>query len=274
MQNSSNLYEALIDNSLASGEEESKQYIKQYIPGMAEYSAIVAGNDISAINATKLHKQMAMRLGIATPLFVPKIALQNQLSKDNISNNASNILPSNIGYGILSAKDNGVNSRSYNESMSAFTRYLIDGLGNGHNEEQEGDNYRNFEEDTSMNDYVNPEYPEGFIHLLQILWSKNEKKMFSLSNPDGYFYLLYLKTLLKFFSLNFLVSGVTMCLVCYSSNLEKGGELDMDTAPYFDLFSLLFIISDSTVYYVSLGLTFFTTCLAYFFLHHFCNEMT
>ena len=156
--------------------------------------------------------------------------------------------------------------------MSAFTRYLIEGL--GHNEEQEGDNYRNFEADQSNHEYVNLEYPEGLWHLLNILWSKNEKKMFSLSNPDGYFYLLYLKTLLKIFSLNFIVGGVTMSVVCYSSNYTNGGELDVDTAPYFDLFSLLYIISDPTVYYVSLGLTFFTTCLAYFFLQRFCNEMT
>ena len=109
--------------------------------------------------------------------------------------------------------------------------------------------------------------------MLQILWSKNEKKMFSLSNPDGYFYLLYLKTLLKFFTLNFLVSGVTMCVVCYSSN-TPGPELNVKRNSYFDLFSLLWIISDPTVYFVSLGLTFFTAGLAYCFLHHFCNEMT
>ena len=66
------------------------------------------------------------------------------MSKDNISNNASGVLPSNIGHGIQSANNNW-NNRSNNESMSAFTRYLIDGL--GHNEEQEGDNYRNFDAD-------------------------------------------------------------------------------------------------------------------------------
>jgi len=162
---------------------------------------------------------MGQRLGVATPLFLPKMdgdamaRLQNQLSRCDVSNNLSQV-PSNVPYTVLSARDN--NNRSSNESQNFITRQLIDGLrgGNGDNADAE-DNFKNFNDEDESNDYVNVEYPEGFGHLLQLLWTKNEKKMFSLSNPDGYFYLFYLKTLLKFFSVNLIISGVTMSLVCY-----------------------------------------------------------
>jgi len=45
------------------------------------------------------------------------------------------------------------------------------------------------------------EYPTGVWHLIKILAGTDDKKMLSMSNPDGYFYITYLKTCLKFFTL-------------------------------------------------------------------------
>lgn len=112
------------------------------------------------------------------------------------------------------------------------------------------------------------------MHLLSILWSRGEKKTFALSNPDGYFYLLYLKTCFKFFSLNLLISGGAMMTICYLSNLKGKGVLDVTVDSYFDLVSLLYVLDDPKVYYVSLVLSTFTTVLAYLFLNDFCGEMT
>jgi len=51
--------------------------------------------------------------------------------------------------------------------------------------------------------------------LLAILYQKDITKMFAFSNPDGYFYLLYLKRSLQFFVMTSLVSGSTIACVSY-----------------------------------------------------------
>lgn len=61
------------------------------------------------------------------------------------------------------------------------------------------------------------EYPTGFIHLMKILLRTDEKKMLALSNPDGYFYLIYIKTCIKLFALIILLSSSWLGYVCYSS---------------------------------------------------------
>lgn len=117
------------------------------------------------------------------------------------------------------------------------------------------------------------EYPSSFSHLLRILWQNDIKKAFSLSNPDGYFYMLYLKTCIKFFVLNFLISGITMMAICLYANSSGRGSLDAESASFFQLTSLGHIYHSSLVYTVSLVLSFFTIILAYMFLYDFCSEM-
>lgn len=78
------------------------------------------------------------------------------------------------------------------------------------------------------------EYPTSLSHLLRILWHKDVKKAFSLSNPDGYFYLLYLKTCIKLLTLNFLISGLTIMASCLYANYSgRGTTLDANTATLF-----------------------------------------
>lgn len=120
-------------------------------------------------------------------------------------------------------------------------------------------------------DHLNLEQPQSFKHLLHLLWTKCEKKMFHLSNPDGYFYLLYLKTLLKFFTINFLVAGSAMFFLCYYRNGLS--ERDSGSALWFNMFCFLYQLQDPVVYSTSLVLMVFTSVLAYIFLYHFCREM-
>lgn len=118
------------------------------------------------------------------------------------------------------------------------------------------------------------EYPTSFRHLLKILWTIHEKKAFALSNPDGYFYLLYLKMLAKFFFCNFVISGGVVMGISVYSNSKGNGDLDIDQSSWYDLTSLSFSLDDQLVYYISLIMAIFTTVLAYLFMLDFCDEMT
>lgn len=48
-------------------------------------------------------------------------------------------------------------------------------------------------EDSEENDLFTPERPTSWQHCISLLWSMDERKKLLLSNPDGFFYLLYLK---------------------------------------------------------------------------------
>lgn len=108
--NTSNIYEALIDNEPGSDGEHDKPKFQNFIPSIAEFSVIM-GNDASAINPEQVNhfRQVASKLGIATPLFLPKPALgalnsSRSINQDllaNISSNASGLGNLNsIGRGI------------------------------------------------------------------------------------------------------------------------------------------------------------------------------
>jgi hypothetical protein len=46
--------------------------------------------------------------------------------------------------------------------------------------------------------------------------------MFKLSNPDGYFYLLFLKKTIQVFAINLAAIGSIMAYICFNSNIKKG----------------------------------------------------
>lgn len=70
--NSSNIYEALIDQN---SEEDSKHY-QAFIPSLHDFSAIGGVNVSSSQMEAQItkYKEMSSKLGVATPLFVPKPA--------------------------------------------------------------------------------------------------------------------------------------------------------------------------------------------------------
>ena len=75
--NTSNIYEALIDNEAVSDGENEKPKFQNFIPNITEFSAIMNTNDVSAINPEQYNhlRHVASKLGIATPLFLPKPTL-------------------------------------------------------------------------------------------------------------------------------------------------------------------------------------------------------
>lgn len=78
------------------------------------------------------------------------------------------------------------------------------------------DNYAPLVEEADFEDeFQEMEYPTGIFHLIQILFKTDEKKMLALSNPDGYFYLYYIKTCIKMFFCIILSSSLWMSLICY-----------------------------------------------------------
>lgn len=120
------------------------------------------------------------------------------------------------------------------------------------------------------------EYPTSFWHLVKILFKTDEKKLFALSNPDGYFYLYYIKVCIKFFLVNLLISGLTVAYVCYSSHadvLDGEGE-PINKMAFLERISLAYSMSDQAAYNNALIMTLVTSVIAYYFLFDFCNEMT
>ena len=71
---------------------------------------------------------------------------------------------------------------------------------------------------TLEDNVVDLEYPTSLGHLIQILFKTDEKKMLGLSNPDGYFYLYYIKTCIKFFSIVILAGGFPTAYICHKTN--------------------------------------------------------
>lgn len=113
------------------------------------------------------------------------------------------------------------------------------------------------------------EYPTGFSHLLQILYKTDEKKMLSLSNPDGYFYLFYIKTSIKLFASIIFLSSSWLCYICYSS-----ASIKYPTKSFVRQISLPLALLHENTYIAALIFTFISSMIAYYFLFNFCQEMS
>lgn len=122
---------------------------------------------------------------------------------------------------------------------------------------------------------INLEYPQSFSHLLKILFRTNERKLLGLSNPDGYFYLYYLKACIRLFFFITVFGSVTISFLSYASykhDLKKNPNLSKHSI--FDLVSLPSTMITQKVYYVALGATFIISTVAYYILYGFCEEMS
>ena len=120
--------------------------------------------------------------------------------------------------------------------------------------------------------FMTLEYPTSLSHLLKILFRTNEKKLLSLSNPDGYFYLYYIKTCIKFFFFVILISGIPMSYLCYVNNSEI--LRDQTRTLVFQKISLPISLENRKIYLMALMFTFIVSALAYYMLIEFCNEMS
>ena len=114
------------------------------------------------------------------------------------------------------------------------------------------------------------EYPSSLSHLIKILLKSDEKKVLGLSNPDGYFYLYYIKSCIKFFSIVVLIGGTSMAYVNYSYNSNRSKT----SKGFFELVSLTSTLNYQNIYTFSLIMTFVISTIAYCFLINFCNELS
>ena len=135
---------------------------------------------------------------------------------------------------------------------------------------QKDDNYVPLiEEDNFEDDYCEMEYPTGLIHLIHILFKTDEKKMLALSNPDGYFYLYYIKTCIKMFLCIILSSSLWMSLICFDSVSKK-----YPSKSWIKQISLPNALFNENIYQASLVFTLIISMIAYYFLYDFCYEMS
>jgi hypothetical protein len=102
---------------------------------------------------------------------------------------------------------------------------------------------------------VDLESPTSFIHLVKILIKSQEKNLLANSNPDGYFYLYFIRVCIKILTSAISISGSIMIYIAPSISLPHNLMLPR-------------------VYYTSLALTIIVSGLAYYFLIDFCNEMS
>lgn len=128
------------------------------------------------------------------------------------------------------------------------------------------------EDETNM---IDLEYPRSCSHLLKILFRTNERKLLGLSNPDGYFYLYYLKACIKLFFFITVFGSVTISFLSYASYKKDLKENPiLASRSIFDLVSLPSTMITQKVYYVALAATFIISAVAYYLLYGFCEEMS
>jgi hypothetical protein len=125
------------------------------------------------------------------------------------------------------------------------------------------------EENNFEDEFEEMEYPTGIWHLLKILFKTDEKKMLSLSNPDGYFYLYYIKTCIKLFATIILLSSFWLSYICYSSVSKKYPNKSI-----MKQISLPNALFHENTYIAALIFTFISSLIAYYFLFDFCQEMS
>ena len=116
--------------------------------------------------------------------------------------------------------------------------------------------------------------------MVKILVSTNDKKVLGLSNPDGYFYLNFLKTCTKIFFFAFVFGAFPIAYFSYATNVRKRvqGKLDeigFGNESIFDFISLpSTILVHEKIYYLALSIAGLISFVAYYFLYEFCGEMS
>jgi len=81
--------------------------------------------------------------------------------------------------------DSQVQSKIYSDASE-----LVNGLGNVRKPGDDNDVSGNVDGDCSLFVLTRP---ESWKNLFELLYKLDERKLFRVSNPDGYFYLLFLK---------------------------------------------------------------------------------
>lgn len=108
------------------------------------------------------------------------------------------------------------------------------------------------------------------------LWTKNEYNALKLSNPDGYFYLLYLKYCAYFFTaLSIISTCVTIPLYSVVHKPQPfPGVLNSWNLSKLDTITLVMALDDPEIVNLTIYLGVLYSILAYFFLSAFCVKMS
>lgn len=117
--------------------------------------------------------------------------------------------------------------------------------------------------------------PESWSELLSFLWNVHEYNALKLSNPDGYFYLLYLKYCAYFFTaLSVISCFVTIPLYSIIHVPQPfPGVLSSWNLSFLDTLTLVMALDDPEVIDLTIYLGILYSILAYFFIITFCIKM-
>jgi hypothetical protein len=112
--------------------------------------------------------------------------------------------------------------------------------------------------------------------LFSQLWKKNEYNALKLSNPDGYFYLLYLKYCAYFFTTLSIISAFVTIPLYSVVHIPQPfpGVLSSWNLSYLDRFTLVMALDDPEVINSTIYLGALYSILAYFFILSFCVKMS
>mmetsp|Transcript_42371 Transcript_42371/g.65034 ORF Transcript_42371/g.65034 Transcript_42371/m.65034 type:complete len:172 (+) Transcript_42371:796-1311(+) len=159
-----------------------------------------------------------------------------------------------------------------------MTKQLLQALTPSKKLGADGDNYellRDLEAGGQADDeFVSLEYPSGFRHLISILVSTDDKKQLAMSNPDGYFYLLFLKTCLKIISVCSVFCFCPLVFLYLSHNDPGEEDENKKKMGLFQLVSLPPCLNSASTFHIALAIAFLTAFIAMYYLIDFCNEMS
>ena len=175
----------------------------------------------------------AINLGIAAPLFVP-------MDSSRLSSRGENATEADQTHDYLNMTRNLLQALQPSKKQN----YFID------NE----DNFLQADEENGI-DLVDVEYPTSFAHLTKILLKTDIKNWLYLSNPDGYFYYIFIKICIKLFLCSLVVAFAIQWSLCED-----------------DMFCRL-DLEEPNVYQTYLGATISVSFIAFYFLCEFCMEM-
>lgn len=188
-----------------------------------------------------------INLGVAAPLFVPLDS--SRLNYSRGENAAEGVFVADQTHDHLNMTRNLLQALQPSRRQHC---YADDEVGQ--------DDFLNADDENRENgiDLVDVEYPTSFSHLVKILYKTEIKHWLYLSNPDGYFYFLFIKICVKFFICSLVVSLAIQRYHCQDASATILCELDL---------------FDPSVYQTILGATIGLSLLADYFLYEFCLEM-
>jgi len=135
---------------------------------------------------------------------------------------------------------------------------------------------KNKDQHEAEENLFNLKRPESWKECLTQLWSLEEFELFKINNPDGYFYLLYLKKCAYFFATLSLFS-LLILIPAYTMIYEPAPFLGVSTSwnlSSLDKMTLAVALDDRKLATITFLLICMYAMIAYYFLYQYCVEMS